>query len=137
MGNRRHSRELILKFLYENELNPGDLEERLACFWARDLAKDNVKKFSERVIRVTIERREEIDSQLEKACQNWSLCRMAVVDRNILRMAACELIFFEMPARVIINEAVEIAKKYGGENSPDFINGILDRVKKETIDIVL
>ena len=135
MGKRRHSRELVLKFLYEHELNPGDLDERLACFWERDPAAEEVRKFSGEVIRTTIQRQGEIDSQLEKACQNWSLSRMAVVDRNILRMAACELIYFETPASVIINEAVEIAKKYGGENSPDFINGILDRVNKESADM--
>ena len=135
MGKRRHSRELALKFLYEYELNSGDLEERLAFFGKRDSVGLEVWEFASGIIKTTIERQGEIDEQLDKACQNWTLFRMAVVDRNILRMAACELIYFATPATVVIDEAIEIAKKYGGENSPDFINGILDRVRSESAEI--
>ena len=123
MGKRRYSRELVLKFLYEYELNPGDLDELLAFFWERDDANQGVREFASDVIRCTIERQGEIDGQLNRA----------VVDRYILRMAVCELVYLSTPASVVIDEAIEIAKKYGGENSPDFINGILDRVKIESV----
>ena len=132
MGKRRHSRELVLKFLYEYELNSGDLDERLMFFWKRDQADSEVHGFASGVIQTTIRHRDEIDGQLDKVCQNWTLSRMAVVDRNILRMAACELMYFTTPPSVVIDEAIEIAKKYGGENSSDFINGVLDRVKTES-----
>tara|TARA_B100000686_G_C16786340_1_gene975493 strand:+ start:3014 stop:3427 length:414 start_codon:yes stop_codon:yes gene_type:complete len=136
VGKRRHSRELVLKFLYEYELNPGDFEERLAFFGKRDSVSLEVWEFASGMIKTTIERQREIDEQLDKVCQNWTLFRMAVVDRNILRMAACELIYFTTPATVVIDEAIEIAKKYGGDNSSDFINGILDRVRTESVEIV-
>ena len=134
MGKRRQSRECVLKFLYEFELNRDSFEKQVSQFLERNPASEDVREFTFRLIHATIEHQQTIDEKLKKSCDHWALPRMAVIDRNILRMAACELLYFSTPPEVAIDEAVEIAKKYGGENSPDFINGILDHLKNEAAD---
>ena len=136
MGKRRQSREWALKFLYEFELNRDDFEKQASQFLKRYGDMEDVREFASNLIRTTVTHQREIDERLKRSCEHWELTRMAVVDRNILRMAACELLYLSTPAGVAIDEAVEIAKKYGGENSPDFINGILDRLKNETVDVL-
>ena len=136
MGKRRQSREWVLKFLYEYDLNRDDFEKQVFRFLKRNSASEDVQEFVSRLIHTTIECQKMIDEKLTKSCDHWELSRMAVVDRNILRMATCELLYLSTPASIAIDEAVEIAKKYGGENSPDFINGILDRVKNEVVDVL-
>ena len=134
MGKRRQSREWVLKFLYEYELNRDSFEKQVSQFLERNPASEDVRQFASRLIHATIEHQPEIDQKLKKSCDHWALSRMAVIDRNLLRMAACELLYFSTPPGIAIDEAVEIAKKYGGENSPEFINGILDRLKNEPVD---
>ncbi|MFQ5673300.1 MAG: transcription antitermination factor NusB [Nitrospinales bacterium] len=132
MGKRRRSRELALKFLYQFELNKGDLAEQLPLFIERESGDDETGKFAVELVRSTIGRKKEIDALLEKCAANWTLDRMAVIDRNILRMAACELLFHkDIPPKVTIDEALEIAKKYGDADSSEFINGVLDQIKNE------
>lgn len=132
MGKRRFSRELALKFLYQFELNEGNLGEQLKEFWERFPSAEEVQSFTMELVKSTLRHKVEIDEQLEKYTDHWTLDRMGVVDRNILRMATCELFFHKnIPPKVAINEAVEIAKKFVGGDSPDFINGILDRIHKE------
>ena len=88
--------------------------------------------YADEILHKYFERREDVDRLIEKFSENWTLSRMAVIDRNLLRMAVCEILFCrDTPPKVVIDEAVEIAKKYGSADSPNFINGILDRVMKE------
>lgn len=133
MGKRRLSRELALKFLYQFEFNEGDFDEQRASFEARLSCQEEVKKFMEELVDKVLHHKNEIDELIQKYSEHWTLDRMTVIDRNILRLGVCELIHSRtIPPKVAINEAVEIAKTYGSEESPDFINGILDRIFKET-----
>lgn len=134
MGKRRSSRELALKFLYQIELNKGIPEEQMKEFWERNPCQDDIREFTEDLIDTVSEHNDEIDEALEKCSDNWSLSRMAVIDRNLLRLAACEILFKKnTPVKAVINEAVEIAKKYGCGDSASFINGVLDRISKEAL----
>ncbi len=128
MGKRRQSRELTLKFLYLYDLNKGDLEEQKKMFWDW-VGKDQAKDFTFQLIDSTLNNLEKVDEVINKFSDNWDIERMGTIDRNILRLASCELMFHKnVPGKVAIDEAVEIAKKYGGKQSSDFVNGILDRV---------
>ncbi len=132
MGKRRLSRELTLKFLYQFEFNEGDFDEQMTAFEERLSCQDEVTQFMEDLVGKVLLHKDEIDELLKKYSEHWTLDRMTVIDRNILRLGVCELIYSRtIPPKVAINEAVEIAKKYGSEESPDFINGILDRIFKE------
>ena len=132
MGKRRSSRELALKFLYQFELNEGDLDEQIKLFLERNSSQEDVENFMKELVVSLIDKIEEIDEIIQKFSDHWVLDRMTVIDRNILRMGTCELLFnFSTPPKVVINEAIDIAKKYGNEDSPEFINGILDKVYKE------
>ena len=133
MGKRRSSRELALKFLYQFELNGGDLDEQIKLFLERNSSQEDVANFMKELVVSLIGKMEEIDEIIQKFSDHWILDRMTVIDRNILRMGTCELLFnFLTPPKVVINEAIDIAKKYGNEASPEFINGILDKVYNET-----
>lgn len=132
MGKRRSSRELALKFLYQTELNRGNIDEQMKLFLERNSSQDEVEAFMKKLVRSILKQIKEIDEIIQKFSDNWMLDRMAVIDRNVLRMGTCELLFnFSTPPKVVINEAVDIAKKYGNEDSPEFINGILDKIYKE------
>ncbi len=132
MGRRRSSRELALKFLYQFELNEGDLDEQIKLFLERNSSQEDVESFMKELVVSLIDKMEEIDEIIQKFSDHWVLDRMTVIDRNILRMGTCELLFnFSTPPKVVINEAIDIAKKYGNEDSPEFINGILDKVYNE------
>ena len=132
MGKRRSSRELALKFLYQFELNGGDLDEQIKLFLERNSSQEDVANFMKELVVSLIDKMEEIDEIIQKFSDHWILDRMTVIDRNILRMGVCELLFnFSTPPKVVINEAIDIAKKYGNEDSPEFINGILDKVYNE------
>ena len=132
MGKRRSSRELALKFLYQFELNGGDLDEQIKLFLERNSSQEDVANFMKELVVSLIDKMEEIDEIIQKFSDHWILDRMTVIDRNILRMGACELLFnFSTPPKVVINEAIDIAKKYGNEDSSEFINGILDKVYNE------
>lgn len=132
MGKRRSSRELALKFLYQSELNEGNVDEQMGSFMERNSSKDEIDVFMKELVEAVIKHKKEIDEIVQKSSDNWVLDRMTVIDRNILRIGTCELLFnFSTPPKVAINEAVDIAKKYGNEDSPEFINGILDKIYKE------
>lgn len=132
MGKRRFSRELALKFLYQFEFNEAGFNDQMASFAERTSCKEEVITFMEELVSKVLNHLEEIDSILKKYSEHWALDRMTVIDRNILRLGVCELIYSQtIPPKVVINEAVEISKKYGSEESPDFINGILDKIFKE------
>ena len=132
MGKRRFSRELALKFLYQLEFNEAGFKDQMASFEDRLSCQEEVKDFMQELVAKVVDHMKEIDLTLQKYSEHWTLDRMTVIDRNILRLGVCELMHSQtIPPKVAINEAVEIAKKYGSEESPDFINGILDKIFKE------
>lgn len=127
MGRRREARKWALQILYQNELVSGPIEESLKTFWENH--SESEREFTERLVRGVIDHRDEIDSALRECSEHWSLERMNVVDRNLLRLGAFELRYHrEIPPQVVINEAVEMAKQYGTSESSSFVNGILDRI---------
>ena len=133
MGKRRTARELALKFLYQTEFNSNSPDSELNSFCDRANVSEEVQNFTQALIKNILFHKKEVDELLEKISANWSPDRMAVIDKNILRLGICELLFDPTaPPKVVINEAVEIAKKFGTEESPDFINGILDKVYKDS-----
>ena len=132
MGKRRSSRELAMKFLYQRELNDGIVEQQMEEFWERNPCQNEIQQFTEELLQTVFKNKKQIDEVLDKASDNWSLSRMAIIDRNLLRLAACEIMFNKnVPAKAVIDEAIEIAKKYGCGDSSSFINGVLDRINKE------
>ena len=132
-GRRRKAREVALQFLYQLDLQgESDPEPHTAEFWARHPLDDDVREFAEEIVRGAKASQTKIDEIIVRFTEHWDLDRMAVVDRNILRLAVYELgLREETPPKVVINEAIEIAKKFGTRESSRFINGILDRVHRE------
>ena len=132
MGTRRQSRELALQLLYQCEHSSVDLVTMQQDFESWQKADEGVRSFADELLRGTLENRDEIDGYLEKQTAHWKLGRLAVVDRNILRLAMFELLFSrDTPPAVVIDEAIEIAKKFGAEESAGFVNGILDGFLKK------
>lgn len=133
MGTRRKSRELALQMLFQADLGKQPIEEVRDTFWkGRGEVTPEVKGFTEDIFRVAHDRAVEIDKLIEDHAENWRMDRMAAVDRNILRAAVAELLGFpKTPRAVIINEAIEIARKFSAPESLQFINGVLDSVGKE------
>lgn len=129
---RTKAREYALQLLYKYDITREGLEH-LGAFWAeQDEASEDIKDFTEKLISGTLENLEEIDKKIASFATNWQLKRMAVVDRNVLRIGSFELIYLkDIPAKVSINEAVDLAKKYSGEEAGKFVNGILDRIREE------
>lgn len=130
MGVRRKGREAALKILYSMDLNP--VPGKNACAQILDYGEvpENTREFTRELVEETLGRLEEIDSHIQKASLKWEISRMAAVDRNVLRLAVSELTGVSpKPVRVVLNEAIELAKKFGGEESGTFVNGVLDRVR--------
>ena len=127
---RRRSREYALQVLFQLELTGSELnDEMLNDFWEGNDEDDEVKEFTYKIVRTALKNREKIDETIQRAAEHWSLERMASIDRNILRAATCELLYrTDIPPSVVINEAIEVAKKYSTEDSGPFINGILDKI---------
>ena len=133
MGKRRAARELALKFLYQTEFNSENPNLEVDSFCERLNATEEIQSFAQVLIKKLLLHEKEVDELLKKISSNWPWDRMAVIDRNILRLAICELLFDSTtPPKVFINEAIEIAKKFGTHESPDFINGILDKIFKDS-----
>lgn len=127
MGTRRRARELALQLLYQYELTGASPEAMQAEFEEWRSATESVRAFADLLLRGSLERLEEIDGELGRQTAHWRLERLAAVDRNILRLAMYELLFLtDTPHAVVINEAIEIAKKYGAKDSARFVNGVLD-----------
>jgi len=133
VGKRRKAREVALQFLYQldlrGEADPAPSSEE---FWSRHPVDPEVRVFCEVLVRGTMLHRQKIDELITQYAEHWDLERMAVVDRNILRAGIFELLWTtDVPPKVAINEAIEVAKKFGTQESSRFINGILDRIHKE------
>ncbi len=135
MGKRREGREAAIQFLYQLDLNRETQSALSASFWAlrtrpgTEATPDKTRVFTEEIVAGVTAHGEEIDERIKKCVANYDLHRIAPVDRNILRLAIYEMLFCpDIPPVVSINEAIELAKKFGGEESGRFVNGILDRI---------
>jgi len=136
MGIRRKSRETAMQFLFQEEFFPegvrlqGDLEARFDRFCVLYPIQKLARPYTIELLRGIMQHLERIDALIRESASNWRIERIALTDRNLLRIAVYEMLFSEdVPDQVVINEAVEIAKRYGTEESPPFVNGILDAVR--------
>ena len=132
-GTRRKSRELALQMLFQLDMGHQDPELVRQTFWSeRTDLDEKVRKFSDELFRIACERREEIDPIIERNAEHWRMDRMAAVDRNLLRAGVAEFLGFpKTPKPVVINEALEIARRFSTPESVQFINGVLDSVARE------
>jgi transcription antitermination protein NusB len=133
VGRRRKAREVALQFLYQLDLHgEPDPEPQVDEFWSRHPVDAETRIFADALVRGTKQNEGKIDELLTQYAEHWDLDRMAAVDRNILRLAVYELLLRpDVPIKVTINEAIEIAKKFGTQESSRFINGLLDRISRE------
>ena len=136
MGTRRKSRELAMQMLFQGDLGKQKPEEVEKLFWeSRDDVDEETRGFADDLHRLATQREEEVDALIQKHAQNWRLERMPVVDRNLLRTAVAEMLGFpKTPAAVIINETLEIARRYSAPESVNFVNGVLDAVGRELLE---
>lgn len=128
---RRLSREYALQVLYMIDVMKFEPDFALEIFWKHfgELKSKSIRKYTEALVYGTIDKQNEIDDMIESHAKNWVIKRMAYVDRNILRFAVFELVYrTDIPRKVSINEAIEVAKKYGNTDSNKFVNGILDKI---------
>ena len=128
MARRSRAREVALQVLFQDDLNPPTQPEVTEAFLAGRLRAPELIGFARNLISGVRRNRDELDAILSQTADNWSLSRMAVTDRNILRLGAYELLYTSTPPRVAINEAVELSKRFGARQSPQFVNGILDQL---------
>jgi N utilization substance protein B len=132
MGRRRKARESALQILFQLEFNKPRVEEVIDRFWKEREASDEIRDYSDWIVKGIVSHQEEIDNLIQSLSDHWRLSRMAHVDRNILRIAVFEFLYEKnLAAAVIINEAIEIAKKYSSDEAAAFVNGILDSVRKK------
>ncbi len=131
MSTRRRAREIVLQLLYEADVNgTRDPESARQFIRSRLQGRRALTEFADSLLQGTLAHRETIDRELAELATHWTLPRMPVTDRNLLRLAAYEILHGGTPGRVAVNEAIELAKRYGDRNSPRFINGVLDRLYK-------
>jgi transcription antitermination protein NusB len=128
MNRRSRAREVAFQVLYQDDLNPRHNPAESDRLIERRLRADDMIAFARELVTGVRRNRAEIDALLEGLAANWSLKRMAATDRNVLRLGAYELLHSETPPRVAIDEAVELAKRFGSAQSSQFVNGILDKV---------
>jgi transcription antitermination protein NusB len=133
MGRRRKAREVALQFLYQlDQHSEDDPTPHADEFWSRHPVDPDTRLFADTLVRGAKQNQMKADELIRQYVEHWDLERMAVVDRNLLRLAIYELMWAEdVPAKVVINEAIEIAKKFGTRESSRFVNGVLDRIHKE------
>ena len=131
MRKRTLARECALKILYRVEISRESMEDSMKDFWSRETCNEEVRTFADSLVKGTLENISEIDKVISKYADNWDIKRMAILDKNILRMGTFELLHVkDIPTKVSINEAIELAKKYGDIDSGKFVNGILDKIRK-------
>jgi len=131
MSRRSRAREIALQLLYQEDLNADQAEDvRLSFLHGRLQYNRKLIEFAKSLLEGVQQNREAIDRALELTARNWRLSRMATTDRNVLRLGAFEILFGDTPDRVAVNEAIELAKRYGTNNSAQFVNGVLDRLMK-------
>jgi N utilization substance protein B len=135
MGTRRKSRELTMQMLFQGDLGKQTPEEVRRLFWnSRDDVDAETRGFAEDLYRVATTRQVEIDAIIEAHSQNWRIERMPVVDRNLLRAAIAELLEYpKTPGPIVINESLEVARRYAAPESIHFLNGVLDAIARELL----
>jgi N utilization substance protein B len=127
MARRSRAREVALQVLFQDDLNPATNPGRADQFLQSRLQLPELVEFARSLVAGVRRNQAELDEQLSRTAENWSLGRMAATDRNVLRLGAFEILYTSTPGRVAINEAVELAKRFGTAHSAQFVNGILDR----------
>lgn len=128
MERRSRAREVALQALFQEDLNPRESTDQLAPFVKSRLKDESLREFAIGLVQGVKRNLAEIDTLLEEKAENWSLSRMAATDRNVLRLGAFEIRYGDTPDRVAIDEALELAKRFGSESSSQFVNGILDKL---------
>lgn len=128
MSRRSRAREIALQALFQEDLNPQNSLENLGAFLALRLRDDESREFAKQLVMGVKRNQDELDALLQSKAEHWSVHRMPATDRNLLRLGAYEIRYTDTPHRVAINEAVELAKRYGTAQSSQFINGILDKL---------
>jgi transcription antitermination protein NusB len=133
LGTRRKSRELVLQMLFQADMGKQAADQVRRTFWAeRNEVTDEVKGFADDLFRIATDRTSDIDKLIEGHAEHWRMERMAAVDRNILRASVAEFLGYPTtPRAIVINEAIEIARKFSSPESVQFINGVLDSVGRE------
>ncbi len=132
MGRRRNARESALQILYQLEFDGSEVDRKINLFWRNKKAPEETKEYSRWLVKSVLFRQDEVDEAIQGVAEHWRIDRMGLVDRNILRLAAVELLETPQVApAVVINEAIEIAKKFSGPESATFVNGILDALRKK------
>lgn len=133
MSTRRDAREFAVQMLFELDLNPSDrLDEVFSAFWREREAAAAARDFAQAIVAGVRNERKSIDDLIKSVSDNWDIRRMGVLDRNVIRMAVYEMLHHtDVPAAVAINEAVDIAKYFSSSESGKFVNGVLDRIRKD------
>jgi N utilization substance protein B len=135
-ASRHRAREAALQMLYQSEIGRAGAYETIATFWpandAQNEVEEDARTFANDLVRETLTRIQDLDRLLTEHAHNWRIERMAVIDRLVLRLAACELLTHpETPPKVVINEAIELARTFSGEEAVPFVNGVLDALRKD------
>jgi len=132
MGTRREAREWVVQILFNIDVNPGELDVIFKHFWAERQAEPSSKQFTEATVRGVVDKKAEVDEVIKKYAKHWDIKRMGIIERNTMRMAIYEMIYVkEVPPVVSINEAIDIAKYFSNTEAGRFVNGILDRFRKD------
>jgi N utilization substance protein B len=135
MGSRHQARERALQILFQYDIH-GRPGLWLDVFWEKNEATDEVKAFAERLVDGVMEKKKDLDVIIGKYATNWKISRMPIVDRNILRAGVYELLWMDdVPAKVTMNEAIELAKSFGDDDASKFVNGILDQVLNKELTL--
>ena len=137
MSSRRRSREHALQILYQWDMRKQPVDESIAAFYGTLYSEESAVQperdpFLEDLVRGTVDKSSEIDALISSHAEHWRIERMPAVDRNILRLAVYEMLHAGTPAPVAIDEALELARRFSGEESVQFINGVLDAIRRET-----
>lgn len=131
MGRRRKAREHTLRILFQLEFENEKLEEAVSQYWENRKTPEEIKEYSTWLVKGIAAHQEKIDRIIQSVSEHWRISRMALIDRNILRMAVFELLYEEnLAPAIVINEAIEIARRYSGDEAVTFVNGILDAIRK-------
>lgn len=131
MARRTKAREVALQMLYQLDLNPDVRGPTVRLMIAEQIPEEELRTFTWTLFAGVMEWRPILDQRIESVAENWTLSRMSVTDRNVLRIGAFELLYTDTPHRVVIDEAIELARKFGTAQSAQFVNGILDRLVPE------
>src|SRR5215475_15069969 len=132
MGKRRRAREAAVQYHFWRDLQRGEGPDKIDEFWEFCPAPERVREFAQPLIEGMVAHLSDIDERIRRYCENYEFRRISAVDRNVLRLAIYEMLYRDdIPPVVSINEAIELAKAYGGSDSGRFVNGVLDRIRKD------